>query len=245
MPGAGGEEGGGGPGSAGPRGLRRGRGHGGRGQRPGHRRERRVTAGRGAGEGAGADGALEEGTGRSLGSRGPWARGSSPHYAAAVRSRCLPRCPRLGSRSAGPASPQPSPDGPGPAPPRRPVPFAGPQPLLVQAPAFKRFGLLTQPLRLSRGLGSSDLLGAEKGTGTGLEAKTALERGTKGQRPERRCDRGRTRAERESAVEHSFASLLVFPPRRAERGRKEVGRKPPRVAVPVPRPAPWLDPGNQ
>lgn len=165
---------GGGRGSAGPRGLRQGRGQGGRGQRPGHRREGRAAAGRGQGRAAGAEGALEEGTGRSLGSRGPWARGSSPHYAAAVRSRCVSRRPRLRPRCAGPASPQPSPDGR--APPRRPVPSAGPRPLLVQAPAFKRLGLLTQPLRLSRGLANSALSGAEKGTGTGLEAKTASER---------------------------------------------------------------------
>lgn len=79
-------------------------------------------AGRGQGRAAGAEGALEEGTGRSLGSRGPWTRGSSPHYAAAVCSQCLLRRPSLRPRRAGPASPQPSPDGPGPAPPAGSLP---------------------------------------------------------------------------------------------------------------------------
>lgn len=117
-----GSSGGGGPGSAGLCGPRQGRGQGGRGQRPGHRREGRVATGRGQGRATGAKGALEEGTGRSLGSRGPWTRGSSPHYAAAVRSRCLLRRPSFGPRRAGPASPQPSPDGPGPAPPAGSLP---------------------------------------------------------------------------------------------------------------------------
>lgn len=53
------------------------------------------------------------------------------------------------SRRVVPASLSPPPAGPSPAPPGRPPP-ARPRPLLVQARAFKNFGLLTQPQRLSR-----------------------------------------------------------------------------------------------
>lgn len=102
--------------------------------------------------------------GRSLGGRSRGARGSSPHYAAAVRSPVPTRraVRGSGSRRAGPASPQPSPDGAPPRPARR-FPPRRPWPLLVQAAVFKRFGLLTQPLCLSRSLTSSAPLGAQKG----------------------------------------------------------------------------------
>lgn len=155
--GPGGEEGrsaGGGPGSAGQRGLRRGRGQGGRGQRPRSRREGRVAVAKWGGppaqRGPGIPTkALEEVMGRSLGSRGPGTRGSSPHCAAAVR------CPVPAglSEAPGPAAPAPPPAAlprRGTAPPRQTVPPAGPRPLLEQAPAFKSVGLLTQQQRLSR-----------------------------------------------------------------------------------------------
>lgn len=151
--------------------------------------------GEGAGEGRRRGGSPRGGDGEESGKQGPVGAGvltslrgrrPLPVPVAPSEARAAPRRPRLPSALPRRAGPRPA----GRFPPR------APRPLLVQAPAFKRFGLLTQPLRLSRGLASSALLGAEKGTGTGLEAKTALERGTKGQRPEWRWDRGRARAKR-------------------------------------------------
>lgn len=110
--------------------------------------------------------------GRSLGRRGPGARGSSPHCAAAVR------CPVPAglSEAQGPAAPAPPPSAlprRGPAPPRPPFPPQGPghslckrRPLKLRAP-YPTEALIS-------GLAHSALLGAE----TGLEART------KGQRAE-------------------------------------------------------------
>lgn len=150
-----GQECGGGPDSSGPRGLQQGRGQGGRGQRPGARREGRVAAGSGGGgprawRGLGIPAKALEVMGRSLGSGGPGARGSLPLCAAVVR------CPVPAglSEAPGPAAPAPPPSALPPPPDgarSRPAGRSprGPRPLLVQASAFKSFGLLTQPQRLS------------------------------------------------------------------------------------------------
>ena len=154
------------------RGLRRGRGQGGRGQGPQAeegRRAARVGGEAGGGRGgqgrrrAGARGAHEGPRGgdgeesarqgpagvlTSLGARRPLLGAAAPSEA-----RVPPRRPRL----------PPRPPPPGPAPSRSSVPSAGPRPLLVQAAASSRFGLLTQPRRLSPGSASSAPLGAKKG----------------------------------------------------------------------------------
>lgn len=173
---------GGGPGSAGQLGLRRGRGQGGRGQRPSARREGRVAAGRWGGpppqRGPGIPTkAFEEVMGRSLGSRGPGARGSSPHCAAAVR------CPVPGglSEAPGPAAPAPPPSAlprRGPAPPRPPVPLAGrgARATPCASAGLQKLWAPYPTAGLISGLARSSLLGAEKEAGTGLEARTKRQR---------------------------------------------------------------------
>lgn len=151
--GAPGRSAGGGPGSAGPRGPRRGRG-----QRPGEGRQGRVAAQGGEGS-----------------PRRPLTRGWGGVWEAEARGRGGPHL--LGGRRPLPVPAAPS---GAPAPPRRPRPRRGPAPprpagrfpppgppLLVQAPAFKGLGLLTQPLRLSSGPASPALVGPRKGPDQG------------------------------------------------------------------------------
>lgn len=127
------------------------------GAEPGARREGRVAARRGGGRPPAQWGlgiptkALEEVMGRSLGCRGPGARGSSPHCAAAVR------CPVPAglSEAQGPAAPAPPPSAlprRGPAPPRPPFPPQGPGHSLCKR-------------RPSRALGSLPNRSAYLGTG--------------------------------------------------------------------------------
>lgn len=152
--------------------------------------------------------ALEEVMGRSLGSRGPGFRGSSPYCAAAVR------CPVPAglSKAPGPAASSPPPSALprlDPAPPRPAVPPAGPRPLLVQARAFKNFGLLTQPQGLSPDWPALPSRGPRK------EPESSWRPGQRGRDQKGDGDGGEP--ERKSAAHHRCASL----PRPGKRGGEE------------------------
>lgn len=115
--------------------------------------------------------------GRSLGSRGPGARGSSPHCAAAVR------CPVPAglSEAPGPAAPAPPPSAlprRGPAPPRPTVPLVGrgARATPCASTGLQKLWAPYPTAGLISGLARSSLLGAEKETGTGLEARTKRQR---------------------------------------------------------------------
>lgn len=176
--------------------------------------------------------ALEEVMRRSLGARGPGARGSSPHCAAAVR------CPVPAglSEAQGPAAPAPPPSAlprRGPAPPR---PARRP-PRRAPATPCASAGLLTlgAPFpteALILGLAHSALPGAEKGADTGPGART------KGPRLQPSGNRERTRENRTA-----LRWTAVRPPSPYPSGEGREVR--PSTSRPLLRPVGWLDPGTQ
>lgn len=162
-----------------------------------------VAAGRGIGEGPrrGAGRGSHE---RSRGGDGEESGRQGPRGAGVLTS--LSGCSRLpgarraavgsGSCRAGPASPQPSPDGAQPRPARR-FPRRGPGHSLCKRRPPKGLGSLPNRCAYLAAWQAQPLEGPKKGgTGTGLEAETALESRTKRQRPDGDGDWGRTRERR-------------------------------------------------
>lgn len=208
------------------------------GAEPGARREGRVAARRGGGRPPAQWGlgiptkALEEVMGRSLGCRGPGARGSSPHCAAAVR------CPVPAglSEAQGPAAPAPPPSAlprRGPAPPRPPFPPQGPGHSLCKR-------------RPSRALGSLPNRSAYLGTGPlcppgGRERGRNRAGGRPGQRARDHNTVG-TGREPERTGQRCAGRLCTPSLSYQERGKEGVGPSASRALL---RPVGWLDPCTQ
>lgn len=167
---------------------------------------------------------------RSLGSRGPGFRGSSPCCAAAVRRPV----PAGLSKAPGPNASSPPPSALprlDPAPPRPAVPPRGAPATPCASAGLQKVWSPYPTAALISGLARAVLLGTEKGTGIELEART------KRQRPERRWRTGENRRERE--LRRTAVHPLPVP---AKGEGKRVGPQAPRALL---RAAGWLDPGTQ